>query len=1159
MAFLHNAENLVEGAARLPVQFSENFSNEFANIGNRLAGGKDQTIQQNMGGAPYLNSALNFSQATGTNRQFAGDVAQVGLNAVAPTIGRFSEGMLPSAVTDLSGLGGKIVSGVAKGAAQGTGIGGTQGLAQGLGSNQNVNLGNLTMDFLHGAVSGLAIGGITGGAVPAAQGIKSGLSSATDNVLPRATLHDQQVLQDFVDYRSDAYKPDLSRVNKILSDARDVGQKHGIDLINGTKESQIDAATQILDRIEQQKKQYLETGAVGPNVIKPSGQFSDEDLSKMAVSQSPEQIIKQLEPVTGPIVARRIAPAIVQAHDPHVTANIIDNALNEHLPSPPPATPISDITPVEQLQPAGQGSGLENPDTSESGLGSTAVKPLINSPGTVGQTALSDRMGTNPRGFTTSVQNSTSVSPEVKSLVDGKYNPQSNATLVKKTGTLLDKGLDAATQKVDTSLARPVGSISSQDVSNALTVARAYDASGEVEKAQAIYDRLAQHGTAAGQTIQAFSMLNNRTPEGLKYWVTKTLKKAGVPLEGELGEQLNTAFDVLKQTQEDTPGHGLAVGKIQQLVEKNLPSSATDKGFAVWRAGLLTGPQTVAKIVTSHLINTVLENVKDVPGAAVDKFASMFTGQRSLVASTKGLGSGLQEGVQSGKNLIKTGVDMNPGSNVADVRTSINLGNSVPGKFLQAYVNGVGRIHGALYKPFYGAAHLQSLYNQGLAAAKTQGLKGDESDTFVTQFVHSPSPKALEIAQHDAEMATFQQNTALGNVATALQQKGGIIGKVIAPFTRIPSAIATDLINYSPVGAIKTIKDGIEMSTSKEGWTLEGQRQFSQGLGRSIVGSAAILPGILLYQKGLLTLGYPTDPKEQALWQDEGKQPDSVLIGGQWRKLGSMGPIGSVLSIGGYMADSIVQGQDLGTAALNGLAGGLKSIEGQSYLQGVSSSIDALNSPGSKVTSFVKSTAGSVVPTIANTLANATDSTQRQTTGNSIVQSALNSIKSRTPGLRETLPAKVDAFGNTLKSGETGIERIIDPFQSTTNNTPGPLLQELRRLENSGYGTMPTLVNKKENFGSIKQPLTVNLTQSQVTQLTKMIGQPTEALWAQAVQDPMYNQMSDQQKQASLQNMYSQVAAQEKDIFAQQNKLGPYDPNVLQLQTTSKQKRKQVI
>ena len=86
----HNVvTDAVGSVAKLPVQLSEDYSNTFANLGNKLGGGKDQTIQQNMGGNAGLTPVLKWSGATGTNKQLAGDAAQAGLMAVAPAADKF--------------------------------------------------------------------------------------------------------------------------------------------------------------------------------------------------------------------------------------------------------------------------------------------------------------------------------------------------------------------------------------------------------------------------------------------------------------------------------------------------------------------------------------------------------------------------------------------------------------------------------------------------------------------------------------------------------------------------------------------------------------------------------------------------------------------------------------------------------------------------------------------------------------------------------------------------------------------------------------------------------------------------------------------------------------------------------------------------------------
>lgn len=100
----HNpVTNLVGSILKIPVQASEDYSNTFANLGNKLGGGKDQTIQQNMGGGSLLNNTLRMSAATGKNAQLAGDAAQIGTAAVAPGVDNLVERgaskVLPDAVS----------------------------------------------------------------------------------------------------------------------------------------------------------------------------------------------------------------------------------------------------------------------------------------------------------------------------------------------------------------------------------------------------------------------------------------------------------------------------------------------------------------------------------------------------------------------------------------------------------------------------------------------------------------------------------------------------------------------------------------------------------------------------------------------------------------------------------------------------------------------------------------------------------------------------------------------------------------------------------------------------------------------------------------------------------------------------------------------------
>lgn len=738
------------------------------------------------------------------------------------------------------------------------------------------------------------------------------------------------------------------------------------------------------------------------------------------------------------------------------------------------------------------------------------------------------------RGLTTSVKESQNFTPEFKEAVQSNYKIATDKEALANTQQFMKQGLNKAHQTVLDRL----GSTNETDkqlVSDAGTVMQTLDSKGRYAEAQNIHDQLAERLTKAGQSAQATSLLLRRSPDGLYHQAVSDLQKAKVELTPDINKQLETFRESVRSTAPNTVERNFAVQQMKQFVSQNIPSSVKDKAFAVWRAGLLTGPRTIGKIVTSHAIQSTLERVKDIPAAAVDSIvAAANGGRRSLVFTNRGTVSGAKEGLATGfgKNgLLRTGIDTNPGNNAVEFHNEVNFGKSVAGKIANTYTNGIGRLHGSIYKVPYGIQFKNSLFSQALAAAKTGKIPKEELNGFIDRFINEPSNEALDIAKNDAEHATFQQETALGKIASKVQQIPG--GRYVAPFTRIPSAIATDVADYSPVGVVKTIVQGVKAAKKGEGWSLADQRNFSEGLGRSIVGTAALVPGYLLFQKGLVNLAYPTDKTEQGIWKAEGRTEDSVLVGGKWRSLGSLGPVGTVLEVGAGLASGKA-GANKGVSGIPGAAlsageVGLKSIEDQPYVSGISAAGAAAQNPTEYLPALEKQYAGSVVPTAVSQIADGTDPLARQ------ANTPLDSIKNKVPGLRETLNPSKDAFGKNVPN-DTGVGAIVDPFYSSTNQKPDSTLSEIQRLQKVGQGILPTAQDAKNTFNGV--PTT--LTKVQAQDLSAKIGQTVKPLWDNAVQDPDYQSLSDDQKNQKLSSILSNTTSAIKDTYAQQNKLGQY-------------------
>lgn len=253
----HNpVTNFVGDLAKVPVRFSENYSNTFANLGNRAAGGKNKTIQENMGGNAVLDKTLALSGATGKNAQLAGDAVTIGLTAAAPGIENVIEkGVTRTAATLAPKTAGAIINGVRLGlpydvAAEATGKAfpalvkyGTAGLTGGTlntafgatneavaGHNPGEILKKVPENFALGAGIGVATPLVVGGlkkAATADAGIDEGVAlsaanSADNEIAPGVKSTNPNRIPDAVKQVAERTPPEPTPPTPVQAAATDV-------------------------------------------------------------------------------------------------------------------------------------------------------------------------------------------------------------------------------------------------------------------------------------------------------------------------------------------------------------------------------------------------------------------------------------------------------------------------------------------------------------------------------------------------------------------------------------------------------------------------------------------------------------------------------------------------------------------------------------------------------------------------------------------------------------------------------------------------------------------------------------------------------------------------------------------------------------------------
>ncbi len=777
---------------------------------------------------------------------------------------------------------------------------------------------------------------------------------------------------------------------------------------------------------------------------------------------SPDEWFKTTGEVTGDIPERVSIPSHID--DPH--KYIVQQAISEGKPVPPEV-----LKDYPELQAPKQHSF----EPTEPQVGKT----------------------TRERGFVTSVKEQF---PVMEERVSGQYIPRSTDNLSIKASNLIKDDIDKAENLARMGTDDNAVATSSELIKHYVEKATTSPSNKGLflDKAAEIAHITAQKLTESGRAVQAASILGRLTPEGQLRFAARTINRfnetapLGKKIPNLTSDQTKNILTRSKKIESMPDGRDKAreFFKLQEDIAKLVPTPMYKKIINVWKAGLLTGIKTSGLNTFSNLFHGVTETVKDVPASAVDSVASLFTGKRTLGLTTKGTGKGTIEGFGKGWDYLKTGFDERNIRAKLDTK-KINFGEGKFAKAMQAYEEGIFRILGAEDQPFYYGAKARSLQSQAIVQAKNKGLKGNEAKKFIENATQNPTDDMMKYATIDAETAVFQNETQLGKAGKSLQNVFGGTGEFVVPFARTPAAVAMQVVNYSPIGIAKTI-------VQNAGRGKFDQRLFSQGLGRGLTGTGVIATGTALYNSGLINLGRPQTEREKKLWELEGKKENSIKINGKWRSANVLGPAGNLLLVGGYFQRELDKSGSPTKAIVQAVGGGAKSFSEQTFLKGMSATIDTLSDPERSGEYFVSNLAGSTVPTIVADIARANDETERRT------ESVSQGIKARVPGLRNTLEPKVNVFGQDVsRYGGNILEVMIDPTRPSKIRND-VVVDELRKLNKKGFKVTPTLLGSREGYKS--------LTPEQNTQLWRTSGRLTYNSIFNDISEKDYKNLSDEDK-----------------------------------------------
>lgn len=635
------------------------------------------------------------------------------------------------------------------------------------------------------------------------------------------------------------------------------------------------------------------------------------------------------------------------------------------------------------------------------------------------------------------------------------------------------------------------------------------------EEAANLVNTKASRLMEAGREIQAASLLARMTPEGQLSYIAGEIRRHNAKNPTKKVPELTPeqASEILDEMNEiskmaDGTEKQMRFFNLQRRVQEMIPSGPLRKAVALWKAGLLTGIKTLGLNLFSNASHFATETLSDITAAGFDSVASILTGERTIAATFRGTLDGLREGTYKGKRYFLTGFDERNIGDKLDYRR-VNFGKGPVGKKLQWYTDQVFQTVGAGDQPFYYATLARSYMNQALAKATNEGLKGKARIKRAYEIVEDPTEEMMEYAVRDAATAVFTQETYLGKIAQDVQRLGGGVGEFVVPFGRTPSAVATQIMNYTPVGAVAEVIKQIKKGKFD-------QRMLSKALGRSTVGTVPMVIGWNLAEQGLVSLDYPVgDSRQIELDKAEGVEYNSIKIGDEWRNPITLGPAGNLILFGAHMRNAIEKygsnTEGIGMAAL----GLLSSFTEQTFLTGFENFTNLIFDPVGQGQSSFRSFIASFVPTIVSDVARATDTVERES------PTVGTRVASRIPGLRQGLEPKVDTLGREqFISGRGGeilpdfLESMADPTRPSQDIST-EVTNEMRRLLELADQTNNTdLAEDLRKAAPTRSGLFGydTLTDAQETQLQKYAGETINGQLRNLFLMPEYKSAPDVEK-----------------------------------------------
>ena len=645
---------------------------------------------------------------------------------------------------------------------------------------------------------------------------------------------------------------------------------------------------------------------------------------------------------------------------------------------------------------------------------------------------------------------------------------------------------------------------------------------GDMETAGELIQNVSILGTELGQKVQALSIIQRLTPEGQLKTLTKIVERGktkgdktfeGVEITQEMIDKvLKTYRKDGTYSQEELDR---AVEEVKQQIADQMKVTKMDK-INAWRyLSMLGNPKTHVRNIISNVGMKGTMAVKDAIARTIETVAPVKTRTKTWKKVSDDVKEFSKQTTKEMQSILEDGGKY---SDTNDIKSKRQI-------FKNKVLNTVFEFNNDMLSKedwwFQGAA-FNKAFSEYLTA---NGINTKEDIQNNAELIE----KAKAYATEQSEIATFKQYSYIAQKLNEIESKNTAtqigVGAIV-PFKKTPVNIAKAGLNYSPLGFMKTLT--YDASQVKKG-NMEASQMIDH-LAQNMTGTGLALAGYMLAMSGFLN-GAGEEDKEGKYDYQLGKQSYSVNIGGNTYSLSWLTPMAMPLFVGANAFEILTEGKEWdGNVVIESLTQTLDPMSEMSVLSGLTNVLSSYEK-GSGIWADIAQTTGQnyvtqFVPTLSSQVATLMDDKQRSTkvAGNSdfkFLEETVNKLKSKIPGLRETLEPSTDVWGREVKLNENKWKKVFDTFlapYSRKENMATQIDEELKDLysDTGDGGLFPQTPKNSVNYEGEKY----NMSAKEYTSFKKTYGQNALELMEELFQTMTYQNATATDKAEMVDKVY---------------------------------------